>query len=130
MKTIKLMCVCLTMLIILQSCRVYHSKTVSLEEATASTQRVKIKTKENKILKFHKIILEEGQFYGVKIKGEDISKTLLNTEDLEQVRLHNKNLSVILGIAVPIISVVGILVIAIVNWNGPQIGDIQTSNLN
>ena len=130
MKTIKLVSVCLTMLIMLQSCRVYHSKTVSLEEATASAERVKIKTKENKILKFNKIIFEEGQYYGVKIKGEDISKTLLDRGGLEQVRLHNKSLSVILGVVVPIMTVVGIVVIAIVSWNGPEIGDIQTSNLN
>lgn len=128
MKTIKLVCISLTMLIMLQSCRVYHSETVSLEEASKSQKRVKVKTNDNKTLKFNKVIFEDGQFYGVKGKGDNVSKTVLNMDDLKQVRLHNKSLSTILGVAVPIITVVGILVLAITNWNGPQIGDIQPSN--
>ena len=128
MKTIRLVCISLTMLIILQSCRVYHSKPVTLEEASKSQKRVKVKTNDNKTLKFNKVVFEDGQFYGVKGKGDNVSKTVLNMEDLQQVRLHNKSLSTILGIAVPIITIVGILVLAIANWNGPQIGDIQPSN--
>ncbi len=110
------------MLIFFQSCRVYHSKHVPLEEAVKSEKRVKIKTKEQKTLKFNRVVLEEGQFYGIKVKGKQINKTLLKIEDLKKVRLHNKTMSIILGIAVPVITIAGIFVIAISSWSGPDIG--------
>lgn len=127
-KQIRVLSLTFATLMLLQSCKVYHSKSVSLEEAVKSEKRVKIKTKENRTHKFSKLVLEEGQLYGVKIRGNQISKTPLKVQELKRIRLHNKMMSILLGITVPIITIVGLFIIALSQWSGPEIGPIQFPN--
>lgn len=120
----------LVVLIFLQSCRVYHRESVTLNQAVKEEKRVKIKTTNNKTLKFKKIVYEEGKYYGIKpyTFKDKFHKVQLDQNDLKTVRLHNQTLSIILGIISGIaITLTIAVVLFLATWSGPNIGSINFS---
>jgi len=94
-------------LILFQSCIAYKQTSVSLEQAVESEKKAKIETKGNQVLKFKRIGFEDEKFYGIKkIKGEMV-KIPLDSMGIEKVMLHDKTLSTVLTIALPIGIIVG-----------------------
>ena len=82
------------MLILLQGCTVYKSASVSLEQAALAQTKVKLETKSGEKLKFIRIGVENGNYYGVKkVKGD---KTLnyktvpLETNYIKSVKLKDE----------------------------------------
>ena len=116
---IRLISVMLTCLIFFQSCRVYHKKNVSLDEAVAERSRVKIMTNNGKKLKFKRIDLDSSQYYGVKkVKGISV-RTLIDPSSIKSLRLHNKTMSIIYGIAIGIVvSMVAGTALFFATWDG------------
>jgi hypothetical protein len=124
MKTIKkqmrLIAFTLAMLIYFQSCKVYHSNSVTLEQASQEFKRVKIQTNGNEILKFRGIKMENKQYYGVKKVKKELINTLIEKDNIKSVRLENETMSTILTIALPVTIVIGALVIigsSLSNWD-------------
>ena len=117
----------LSTVLVFQSCRVYHKESVSLTEAIQSEKRVKIKTSSNKTLKFSKLTFEDGKYYGINFNQNSgkYQKIPLDENKLQTIRLQNKPLSIILGIAIPIVTFVGLVFLAILRWSGPNIGEIN-----
>lgn len=90
----------LSLLCIVQSCRVYKKQAVSLDDAVVAEKRVKLKTTDGKTLKYKSVLIEDGQYFGIKrVYGEDVREPI-NASDIEIVRLHNKGLSILYGIGV------------------------------
>lgn len=111
----------MTLLILFQSCRVYHRDSVSLNQAVKEGKRVKIKTIDNKTLKFKRIIYEDGEYYGIKpitFMNKVYKIIPLNQNKLQSIRLHNKTWSIIygVGISIVIISIV-MIVIALTSFD-------------
>lgn len=102
-KTISLL---LSLLTLFQSCRVYHRDSVTLDHAVKQEKRVKIKTIDNKTLKFKKLIYEEGKYFGIKPSTfmDTVYKVPLDQSKLQNIRLHNKALSIVYGISITIIT--------------------------
>ena len=107
-------------ILLFQGCIVYKSKPVTLEEAVEANTQVKIKTKNNKTIKFKKITFEEGSFYGVnniykddpfEVSKKVVVKTPIDVNIVESVKIMDKTLTIILPFATPII-LLGILIIA------------------
>ena len=107
-KQLKLVVFFLVAIITLQSCRVYHRDTVTIDHAIASQKRVKIKTIHNRTLKFKQLIFEDGIYYGIKPVAfkYDIKKIRLDKDAVQSVRLHNKGLSIFYGITETLMSLV------------------------
>ncbi len=107
-KQFRLVTMFLVILIFFQSCRVYHRESVTLNRAIKEEKRVKIKTVENKTLKFKKLIFEDGKYYGIKPDPfkYKVYKIPLNQNELLSIRLHNKGLSIFYGISISVISIV------------------------
>jgi len=126
---VKHISVLLSLVLFFQSCRVYHKDSVSIEKAVQSQKRVKIKTTKNKTLKYTSIIYENGNLYGIRSNKNSgrYQKILLNEEQIKTIRLHNKPLSIILGILLPVTIFAGILLLAFSAWSGPFIGPINFS---
>lgn len=104
----------LTFLILVQSCRVYHSDSVTLEKALVERKRVKIKTKSGKTLKFKEIIKDSNQYYGITRKD----KFLIIENNISSVRLQNRTLSGILTVVSVLYVATGVvLVIMIGNFS-------------
>lgn len=122
-------CIILSALILMQSCRVYHKNSVSLEKAVQSKKRIKIKSTKNKTLKYTYIIYQDGDFYGIESNKNSrrYKKVLLNEDEIKTVRLHNKSLSIILGILWPLATLIGFVALAVSSWSGPDVGSINFS---
>ena len=108
----------ISLLVLLQSCSVYKSDNLTLDQAVQNESRVKVKTINNEKYKFKRIEIADGHYYGVKkVKGKDI-KVPLNRAEVSKINEKNKSLSTILTIASPIIITTAFLVgIANSNWN-------------
>jgi hypothetical protein len=88
---------------LIQGCTAYKSSSVSLEEASISESKVKVKTNFNKTYYFQSIVFEDGNYFGInKFKGE-IVKIRLDENYLEKVLIKDNQKSTIYTIAAPLI---------------------------
>lgn len=123
---IKIIAITFAILVLFQSCKVYHSNPVTLDQATQEFKRTKVQTVSNEILKFRGIKYENNQYYGVqKLKGEIINMPL-DEKYLKSVKLENETMSTVLTIALPVTIILGAL--AIIGASLSDWGD--TSNLD
>ncbi len=117
MKTLKrhskLFALTISFLVLIQSCKVYHSDSVSLNQASQEFKPAKIQTSNNEILKFRGIKNEGNFYYGVKkVKGE-ILNIPIDEKSIKSVKLENETMSTILTIALPVVIIVtGLAIIA------------------
>ncbi len=110
-KQIRLIAFTLAILVCFQSCKVYHSNSVTLDQASQEYKRTKIQTNTNKVLKFRGVKMENNQYYGVKkVKGEIINMPL-EESNIKSVKLENETMSTVLTIALPVTIVLGTLAI-------------------
>jgi len=121
MKTIyhclKLIAYAMSALILMQSCIVYHKSPVTVDEAVATNNLVKIYTTENKEYKFKKLVKEEDNIYGISsldgrnsknvfapyVKEIDQDNNLVKILlpfDIKEIHTINKNGSTIATLAV------------------------------
>ncbi|MEW4924261.1 hypothetical protein [Algibacter sp. 2305UL17-15] len=122
MKSFKLVSVLFSILICFHSCRVYHHKSVTLEEAVKTENRVKIKTIGNKTIKFKKIVFENNLYYG--IRSNKYGKLLLNEDELNKIRLYNPNLSMVYTIIfVPTLIITLTVGLFVITYSGPELGN-------
>ena len=110
---LKVVALFLSVLILLQGCTVYKSSSVSLEQAEQNQSKVKVITKNNEKLKFMRIGIENGNYYGIKKKNGVIVNTPLDQDFINIINEKNKTLSTILTIAIPVVIIGGILGIMI-----------------
>ena len=96
-------------IIMFQSCVGYQSTSISLEQAAKEQKRTKIRTSSNNKYYYEKIVLEEGQFYGIKKLNKNMVKIPLDTNEINDVYLQSKSKSswmTIVAIAIPVIALV------------------------
>lgn len=118
----------LLILLFLQSCSVYHSKSLSAEEAVAANNKVKVVTAQEQKLKFRKLTMENEQLSGLTKPGSATSKKLdglpsqpqgrfveidISEVDIEKIKLRNNTLSTIINIATPLVVVFTGLVVLV-----------------
>ena len=101
----------MALLMMFQSCKVYYKDYTTLEEAAHQGKETKIITTKNKTLKFKSVILEDGNYYGIKkMKGESI-KVPIDLHNVKSVNILNENVSTIVSIVLPLAIIIGGLVI-------------------
>jgi ABC-type antimicrobial peptide transport system permease subunit len=105
---IKLFSLTLSILVMFQSCTVYKSTTVSLEQATKEQIKAKVETKNQAKINFKYIINENGNYFGMrKVEGK-MEKMQLNEKLINTIKLKDKTTSTILSIALPIGIIAGL----------------------
>ena len=126
-KHLKPIALFLALIFLVSSCRVYHSKTVSVDEAVQSSKRIKVNSYNNEIFKFKQFQKEDGRLYGItrknsytakklshQILGENIDRKYVNIllpdTLLKEIHLHDKTLSILIPVMIPISIIVGILI--------------------
>ena len=101
----------LSTLMLMQSCVVYHKTPVSVDEAVASNNTVKIYTTEDQKYNFKKLVKEEGNIYGISsikgvnkkifapyVKGIDQEKELIKILlpfEIKEIYMKNKTMSTV-----------------------------------
>ena len=97
-KQTKLIVASFVLLILFQSCVAFKSTPVSLEQAVRENVKTKIKTNNGENIKFKYISYENGTYYGINNKNKELVKVALSEEQIDKIRLKNKNLSVFLNV--------------------------------
>ncbi|MCR8667683.1 hypothetical protein NO995_08315 [Aestuariibaculum sp. M13] len=101
----------LTMLI--QSCTTYKAANVSLNKAVKSELKVKVTKTDGKKEKFARIeIFNDGQYYGLKkIRANEYSNILIDTNTVKKVQLYDKTNSIIQSVALPVVVIGSVIAI-------------------
>ncbi|MGX7667436.1 hypothetical protein [Flavobacterium pedocola] len=110
----------LTISLLFGSCHIYQKVPVSLDDAAASKQRVKIITANNRKLFYKRIEKTDSTYYGLEESGFDIIRKPIQKEEIQKVQLINKSKSRLVSIAGVTVSV-GILV-ALISSGGSSTG--------
>ena len=108
-RTISLFFLTLTLL---QSCVAYQNTPVSLLQAEESKKRVKMKTSSNETYTFKQIILEEGQFYGLKKEKRELVKIAIYDAGTNEVFLHSKSKSTWITLTVIVVPLIVVRILA------------------
>jgi hypothetical protein len=132
MRTIKSKSKCITyllsMILLLQSCTIYHSSTGSAEQAIASNNKVRVDGSEGFSLKFKKIERIDDEIYGLtktksstykRLKGRETKESQLDDhiyvrlseKEIQSLHLKNRTASTVVTILVPVLAI-GVLVFA------------------
>lgn len=126
-----------TFIFLIAGCNVYHSGSVSVEEAVESDSRVKVVTTDNVFYEFKKLKRENGELVGVTGKNSDTAKGLtgnqqtqegnnvkivLEERDIRAVYPKNKKMTNIVNFGVPLVGAAGILGITAEGFR-PDIGN-------
>jgi uncharacterized membrane protein len=104
------------LLLLFQSCVVYHKTPTSLEKASQESIKAKVTTTNQQTYKYKYITYEDGQFYGVKKKSGELIKTPVSEEDTLKVVLKNKSASTwgtVSLIATPVMAFIIILIASV-----------------
>ena len=113
-----------SILILLQSCTVYHASTSSVDQAISSQSKVKVKVVDDDPYIFKRLERHDANVYGVvnvnsttfkrlrnQVSDPNYEKksalVLLNEQDLKNIHEKNSGLSTAINIAVPVV-VIGI----------------------
>lgn len=132
-----------SILMLLQSCVAYYKAPVSVEEAIATHDKVKIRTIDNEQYKFNSLIREDGELYGIKnlvegkrdalapyVKEIDHEKKLVKILlpfTIKEVYLKNQTKTDVMNgaiIAIPIISLIIYWIIRDTNSEGMKVSPI------
>ena len=105
-KQFKSIALTLCMLILLQSCSVYKSANVTLEEAVIAKAKVRVIKKNGEKVKYFRLTFEDGQYKSIEKIGGGSIKTELAVNDIEKVQLKDKVLSTVLSI-LPVVVIYG-----------------------
>lgn len=112
----------LALLVLLQACSAYHSRSVSAEEAVAAEKKVKVITAGQQKYKFKRLEQQDGRLLGITRLGSPTAKKLvgmpnkidgkylevdLSNVEIDKIRLLNKSGS----ISLTAISIAGLLLL-------------------
>ena len=102
--------VILVVLMFFQSCVVYKSTSVSLDDASRTGTKVKLEKKNGKTVKFLRIVdSQDGHYHGIEKVDGVIVNIPIEEENIEKVYLKDHTASTIVTVAIPVV-IVGVLV--------------------
>lgn len=101
-------------LMLFQSCTVYKSASVTLEEAVKVDTKVRVVKTNGEKVKYLRIeVLDDGRFYGVKRVNEEYYNLLIQQDEILRLNLKNRQTSTILNTTIPILLFVGLVLLAL-----------------
>ena len=125
-RQLKKMAILLSALILFQSCiTIYKSRSTSLEEAVKLGANTKIIYNNGKKEKYKNIVLLNQEYYGLKRNGKT-NQFPLNKGTISKIKTKDTALSTIANI---VLIPVGLTLIFIIGYSGPELGDgLQSPN--
>ena len=86
-------------LILLQGCTVYKRTPVTLTEAVKANTKVKIKTLDNKTLKYRHIGFQNDKYLGYIKHGKELLRISIKEDMIKKIQLKDNTMSSILTIS-------------------------------
>jgi len=108
-RLLKVVALFFSILILFQGCSVYKSASVTPDEASKSNTEVRVKTFDNKSLKFYRIEVENNKIHGIKIHNGERSITPIEKDNIEKIQLKDKTMSTFLSFTIAGVIAAGIL---------------------
>ncbi len=96
-------------LIVFQSCTVYYKTHVTLKEAHESQTKVRLRTLDNKTLKYRRIGFENNRYHSLFKHENELVKMGIKEDTIETIQIKDNNKSTILSIAIPVV-IVGVVI--------------------
>ena len=87
------------LIMLLQSCAIYRSEPVSLEQAAHAHTKTMVVFKDGKVEKFRHLVAEDQQIFGVRQVSRDIVKIPIDQGEVSYVRVKNKTATTIVAVA-------------------------------
>jgi len=119
-KYLKVVALFFATLILFQGCTVYKSASVTLDEASKSNTKVRVKTFVNQTLKFDRIVVVNNKIIGSKISKGKRNISLIEKDNIEKIQLKDITTSTILTIVIPVAVIVLPLVLGGGMWTSPM----------
>ncbi|MCJ7757846.1 MAG: hypothetical protein MUP24_06825 [Gillisia sp.] len=137
---LQLLAVLLSIVLVFQSCKVYHSETATIEDASRFTDNIKVVSATNEIYKFESLQKEEGEIYGIVDENSKTAKKLSNQiveiiypegwvkihlleENIKEIYLQNRTMSTVGNVSIVIGALLG-LILSFISVNN-DIDDIR-----
>jgi len=108
---IQLIAIMLSIVLLFQSCKVYRSEKVTIDDALQFTKNIKVVSSTNEIYKFKSLQKKEGEIYGIVKKTSKTAKKLANQtvennnpklvkihllkDNIKDIYLQNKSMSIV-----------------------------------
>ena len=89
-------------LLVFQSCTAYYKTHVTLKEAYESQNNVRIKTLDNKTIKYRRIGFENDKYHGLFKHENELVKMGIKEDAVETFQIKDNKTSTILSIAIPV----------------------------
>jgi len=136
---LKIISIFLTIIFLLQSCKVYDSKTITIKEAVQFESKVKLKLNDNEPYYFKKLVIENNKLFGISsfeastteyldilgfeiMKDGKYSKILLPENLVKEIHQHNKKTSLIVTVLTGIIIISAVIYLGFKNMSVGSIG--------
>jgi len=117
-KQINLITLLFAIVMFFQSCTVYKSANVTLDQAIQNESKVKVITMNNAKFKFKRIGVEDGNYYGIKKKNNVVIRIPLDQNFVKIIKEKDKPLSTVLSIGIPLVIAGGVIAIVAQNCCG------------
>ena len=85
----------LAIVMVVQSCTVYKSTPLTLEQAVQKESKVRVTTNSNERFKFKKVVFEDGKYYGVRKFTREKFRVQINEDSVKSIDEINQTLSVV-----------------------------------
>jgi hypothetical protein len=110
-KSLKLIALLLSVMVMMQGCVVYQQRSIGIDEAVALESYAKITYKNGEKVRYSRIVSNEGNYYGRKFAKLDkpSNNFLINQERIFMIPPQDRTTSTILNISVPLLITVGLI---------------------
>jgi len=102
-KQIRSIAFLLVLIMFFQSCTVYKSTPISIEQVVENQSEVKIHTLNNNTYKFSAIETIDRKYFGINKSANVVIRTPLDENQMDTIKEKNKTLSIILRIGIPLV---------------------------
>jgi hypothetical protein len=85
--------------ILLQSCAIYRSDPVSLDQAAQANTKTMVFLKDGKVEKFKHLTVDNNQYFGVRQVGRDFVTIPIDPDEVSYLRVKNKKATIIVAAA-------------------------------
>ncbi len=99
----------LAVMMAIQSCTVYKSTPLTLEQAVQKESKVRITTNSNESFKYKKIVFEDGKYYGVQRFTREKFRVHINEDLVKSIDEINITQTTVLNIGIPL-AIIGVIV--------------------
>jgi hypothetical protein len=98
---------------LLQSCIVYKSVTITIDQAVQNQSEVKIHTLNNDTYRFTAIESIDGKYFGINKSAHEVLRTSFDENQISNIKEKDKTLSIILDIGIVIILLTPVIFVAV-----------------